>query len=74
MSLRQIGVPLGGVLAALILPPLSLAIGWRGALLAELGPVLVLIALMERPRQRWDADRDPNRRCSAGRLCSPSPC
>ncbi len=36
MSLRQIGVPLGGVLAALILPPLTSAIGWRGALLAEL--------------------------------------
>jgi MFS family permease len=59
MSLRQIGVPLGGVLAALVLPPLVLAIGWRHALLAELGPVVLLIALMEIPRRRWDADSEP---------------
>jgi MFS family permease len=61
MSLRQIGVPFGGVMAALILPPLVPLIGWRGALLAELGPVLLLIGLMEIPRRRWDADRDPAR-------------
>ena len=61
MSLRQIGVPLGGVLAALILPALSLAIGWRGALLSELGPVLLLAILMEFPRRRWDIGREPER-------------
>ena len=61
MSLRQIGVPLGGVLAALLLPPLTVALGWRLALLVELGPVLALIALMEIPRRRWDHDRDPDR-------------
>jgi MFS family permease len=62
LSLRQIGVPLGGVLAALILPPLTLAIGWRGALLTELGPVLLLMVAMEFPRRRWDKDREPGRR------------
>src|SRR3954447_3201799 len=62
MSLRQIGVPLGGVLAALILPPLALAIGWRGALLTEWGPVLLLIVLMEIPRRGWDRDCEPGRR------------
>ena len=36
MSLRQIGVPLGGVLGSLLLPPLVLRIGWREALLAEI--------------------------------------
>jgi MFS family permease len=61
MSLRQIGVPLGGVLAALALPPLTLAIGWRAALLTELGPILLLIAAMEIPRRRWDQDREPGR-------------
>jgi len=61
MSLRQVGVPLGGVLAALLLPPLTVAIGWRAALLIELGPVLLLIAAMELPRRRWDHDRDPTR-------------
>ena len=59
MSLRQIGVPLGGVFAALILPPLVPSLGWRGSLLVELIPVLLLIACMEAPRRKWDADHDP---------------
>ena len=59
MSLRQIGVPLGGVAAALILPPLVPILGWRGALLAQLIPVALLILAMEAPRRRWDSDRDP---------------
>lgn len=61
MSIRQIGVPLGGVLAALILPPLVLAIGWRAALLTEIGPVLLLLLAIEIPRQRWDIEREPGR-------------
>jgi MFS family permease len=71
MSLRQIGVPLGGVLAALILPPLTLAIGWRAALLTELGPVLLLIVAMEIPRRRWDHDREPGRRVLGHALLQP---
>jgi MFS family permease len=71
MSLRQIGVPLGGVLAALILPPLVLAVGWRGALLAEVGPVVLLIGLMEIPRARWDAGREPGRRVLGPSLLQP---
>jgi MFS family permease len=71
MSLRQIGVPLGGVMAALVLPPLVLAIGWRGALLAELGPVLLLMLLMEVPRRRWDIDREPGRRILGRTLWQP---
>ncbi len=71
MSLRQIGVPLGGVLAALILPPLVLAVGWRAALLIELGPVVLLIIAMEFPRRRWDADREPNRRVLGRTLLQP---
>jgi MFS family permease len=59
MSLRQIGVPLGGVFAALILPPLVLIVGWRGALSSELVPVFLLLLSMELPRRKWDADRDP---------------
>ncbi len=59
MSLRQIGVPLGGVVAALALPPLVPILGWRGALLAELVPVFLLILAMELPRHQWDAGRDP---------------
>lgn len=71
MSLRQIGVPLGGVLGALILPPLAIALGWRGALLLELGPLLILIVLMELPRRRWDSDRDPDRKVFGRTLFQP---
>jgi len=71
MSLRQIGVPLGGVFAALILPPLTLAIGWRGALLVEVVPVLVLAGLMEIPRRRWDEEREPERRAFGRNLIQP---
>ncbi|MBN8874982.1 MAG: MFS transporter [Rhodospirillales bacterium] len=54
MSLRQIGVPLGGVLGAVLLPPITLALGWRWALLVQIPPVLALLLLMELPRRRWD--------------------
>jgi MFS family permease len=58
MSLRQIGVPLGGVFAAMILPPLVIILGWRGSLLVELIPIFLLILGMELPRRAWDLDRD----------------
>jgi MFS family permease len=61
MSLRQIGVPLGGVLGALIVPPIAVAADWRLAMLVQIAPTLLLLALLEIPRRRWDADRDPHR-------------
>jgi len=71
MSLRQIGVPLGGVLAALVLPPLALAIGWRAALLCETVPLLTLILLLEIPRRCWDRDREPRRPALGRTLLQP---
>ncbi|HVY14288.1 MAG TPA: MFS transporter [Rhodopila sp.] len=71
MSFRQIGVPLGGVLAALILPPIVVAAGWRWALAAELVPILLLIIAMEFPRKRWDYDREPDRRVLGKGLIQP---
>jgi len=59
LSIRQVGVPLGGVLAALILPPIVVVAGWRPALLLQLPPSLLLLLLLELPRRRWDADREP---------------
>lgn len=59
MSLRQIGVPLGGVLGALIVPPISVAAGWRVAVAVQAVPVLALLLAMELPRREWDSDRDP---------------
>ncbi len=54
LSIRQISVPLGGVLAALLLPPLALRLGWQTALLLLAGPVLVLLVVLEWPRRQWD--------------------
>jgi MFS family permease len=59
MSLRQIGVPLGGVLGSLLVPPITVAMGWRVALLAEVVPVLLLCLALQGPRERWDALRNP---------------
>ncbi len=71
MSLRQIGVPLGGVGAALLLPPLVAPLGWRGALALELIPAVLLILLMEIPRRRWDADRESTRPAFGRTLLQP---
>ena len=71
MSLRQIGVPLGGVLGSLLLPPLLLHLGWREALLAELPAVLLLAALLQIPRRSWDADSSPSHRLLGRGLLAP---
>jgi MFS family permease len=71
MSLRQIGVPLGGVLGSLLLPPLLLHLGWREALLAELPAVLLLAALLQIPRRSWDADATPTHRLLGRGLLAP---
>jgi MFS family permease len=71
MSLRQIGVPLGGVLGSLLLPPLVVRFGWREALLAELPLIIVLAALLQIPRARWDADLQPGRRVFGRALLQP---
>ncbi len=59
LSIRQIGVPLGGVLAGLVMAPLTLHLGWRVALLCQTVPVLLALVLLQGARERWDRDRDP---------------
>ncbi len=58
-SVKQAGVPLGGVLAALAMPPLTVALGWRAALLLSALPSLALGTAFGVLRARWDDDRDP---------------
>ncbi|CAG8869666.1 hypothetical protein PS627_03635 [Pseudomonas fluorescens] len=58
-SLKQTGVPIGGVLAGLLVPGLVAASGWRGALLI-VAVVCVLMALVaQRVRPQLDDDRNP---------------
>lgn len=71
LSLRQIGVPLGGVLAGLAMVPLTLALGWREALLWQAVPVAALILLIQIPRSQWDRERDPARVILHRRLAAP---
>lgn len=58
-SIRQIGVPLGGVLGGLIVPPLVLAFDWQTAIGVQLVPALLMLVLLQGVRTRYDADRDP---------------
>ena len=62
LSIRQIGVPLGGTLAGLLVPPMVLSFGWQAALLVQVVPALALLLVMQAPRARWDADRSPSAR------------
>lgn len=71
LSIRQIGVPLGGVLAALILPPLALRIGWQKAMLTEVAGLVALIVLLQIPRKAWDAGRVPGEMPKASAFLAP---
>ena len=57
-SIKQSGVPFGGMLVALSAPAIALAFGWQWALVAIAGIVAVLLVLLQRVREVWDDDRD----------------
>ncbi|MGZ8273074.1 MAG: MFS transporter [Burkholderiaceae bacterium] len=64
-SVKQTGVPLGGALAGVVVPPLVLLGGWRAGAFAVAG-LCVLTALIAQPiRAENDSDRDPRRPISA---------
>jgi MFS family permease len=71
LSIRQIGVPLGGVLAGLVMAPLTLSLGWQAALLWQTIPVLAAVLLLECVRRSWDVDRDPKRQILSKGLFAP---
>ena len=57
-SIKQSGVPFGGMLVALSAPAIALALGWQAALLFVAATIAVLLALLQPMRAAWDADRD----------------
>ena len=71
LSIRQIGVPLGGVLAGLVMAPLTLSLGWQAALLWQTVPVLAAVLLLECVRRSWDIDREPSRQILSKGLFAP---
>jgi MFS family permease len=59
-SVKQTGVPLGGVLAATIMPALTLLAGWRMGLWLDAVAAIGMALLLGRWRRRWDDDRVPS--------------
>jgi MFS family permease len=56
-SLKQSGVPIGGVISGLLLPAVTLAYGWKAGLwTCALLAALLSVALV-RAQRRWDVDR-----------------
>lgn len=70
-SVKQTGVPLGGVLAGAIVPGLMLLTSWQTALLL-VALACVLCAVLAQPlRRAMDADRDARRPLRLGNLAQP---
>ena len=65
-SVKQTGVPVGGLMAGLLVPLLLGVLGWRGAFVA-CGAFCVIFAIMLQPiRQRFDSDRNPGQSLKPG--------
>ncbi len=65
-SIKQTGVPAGGALAGLLVPPMVLAWGWRGACIAIAVVCLAAIPILQPLRRRLDHDREPGARFHGG--------
>jgi MFS family permease len=58
-SLKQTGVPFGGIGAAIVAPAVATAFGWRWALVVDAVLLSALIVVLQRRRAQWDDDRKP---------------
>ena len=58
-SIKQTGVPLGGVIVALAAPVLAVTVGWRWSLAMIAAVAIATLLLAERARAYWDGDRRP---------------
>lgn len=71
-SIKQAGVPVGGIVAGLFLPPIVEAFGWRASLLAAAIFVLVVILAVQPIREGLDADRKFDEPLTMRALLSPA--
>ena len=70
-SIKQTGVPVGGMLAGAVVPSVMLLAGWQGALVA-VAVANVLCAVVAQPlRAGLDADREPGKPLRLGNLVQP---
>src|SRR5437763_2724865 len=70
-SIKQAGVPLGGVLAGLIMPPLAL-IDWRLAIAASVVLAFMLTVAIQPLREGIDQDRARSQDISLRTILSPA--
>ena len=63
-SIKQTGVPVGGMLAGALVPALIMAYGWEGAFIACGAMCLVLAFLLQPLRAEFDRHRSPSQRIS----------
>ena len=61
-SIQQTSVPLGGVIAALAAPVITIHFGWRWAFLQAVFMLGLAIILLQIGRPSWDDDIDPTHR------------
>ncbi|MDH3287387.1 MAG: MFS transporter [Betaproteobacteria bacterium] len=69
-SLKQTGVPLGGVGAAAITPAVAVVFGWQWALVGNALVLCGLVLLLQRGRPHWDNDCDPAARIGVNPFAS----
>lgn len=60
-SIKQTGVPVGGVIAGALLPLYVSLFGWRGAIVCAALMALALALFLQPLRAEFDADRQPGR-------------
>lgn len=70
-SIKQTGVPLGGMLAGALMPGLTLWLGWQGALALVALACAGCVALAQPLRAALDADRQPNQALAWRALLGP---
>lgn len=65
-SIKQTGVPVGGILAGVIVPMLTLSYGWQGGFVGASVLCISLAVLLQPLRARLDDRRQPGTRLSLG--------
>ncbi len=58
-SLKQSAVPVGGLIAGLLVPPVAEGFGWRAALITVAVIIAIAMICVQPLRARLDGDRDP---------------
>jgi MFS family permease len=70
-SIKQTGVPAGGLMAGALAPGLALLAGWQAVVLAVALACVLVAALAQPLRAAFDGDRDPRARLRAAHLLRP---